>query len=131
MPLLLATVTCWCCYTLASSRVALPGGEVETRVYMRLLGRQRQVLVLALTLTVVALLVGVLAQPLPENTYLHAVRDTRGGCQGGITANPICYRKGPDGAWQWMELGGDGAWALSPPPDGLTVDYHFEQHMHG
>jgi len=101
----LAAVTCWFCIPIAIPRVWQgAGGEA---VYLRVLGQRRALVTLALSLTVLAALIHVLAVPTRTDPDLQAVRLAHAQCAtvlSDISSPSICYELDSGGVWvveQW------------------------------
>lgn len=69
-----SALTLWVAAFVAQPRKPLPGNEVQEFVYCHLLGRQRLLVLLALGVTLLALLVAVLALPQREHPMLMCSR---------------------------------------------------------
>lgn len=92
-------LACWLAVLIATPRRPRVGNEIEELVYVRLLGRQEQLRLLAIVATAAALFMFVLALP------AHGVRDAgyilsgRYYCTPAEADTQMCYSLQPDGSW--------------------------------
>jgi hypothetical protein len=124
-------LTCWVCALIAIPRKPRFGNEAEELAYFRLLGRQRTLALIALCITAVVFIVGVLSLPQRLDPDLHAVRQARVACAAsrasaldgldyGIIITSRCYEFQPGGTWAERLEKPDGSWVIvatmtSPP----------------
>jgi hypothetical protein len=118
---ILIPAACWLCAVIAVPRKPCVGNEVEELVYARLLGRERQLVLLACVVTVVTLLVLVLSLPRRIDPTLDAVRHPPQVCADHLVGVPTCYTRQPDGTWVEEAMQDDGSWrqvsVARPPAD--------------
>ncbi len=119
-------ITCWLCALVAMPRRPLPGNEVQEFVYARILGRQRQLALFALIVTLGAFLVLVLSLPPRIEPALRAARAPHRICFYPPLGFPTCYELQQGGTWMHEEMV-DGSWfvveTVSSPPDEINPDY--------
>jgi hypothetical protein len=120
--LIAIALTCWVCTLVAAPRRPLPGNEVEELVYARLLGRQQRLLLLALLVTVVAVLAFVVTFPQQINADQQAL-PARRVCTQPSVGFPTCYEQQANGMWARQEMQSDGTWltvATVTAPEGTA-----------
>jgi hypothetical protein len=93
---------CWLCALIAIPRKPRFGNEVEELVYVRLLGRQHRVILLALIVTVVAFVAMVMALPHTMQPNRSAVTNTYAICADADaqSSRPPCFTRRPGGTWE-------------------------------
>lgn len=121
---LLSPLICWLAVLVARPRTPLPGGEVQERIYARLLGRQQMLIVLATVVTVAMLLAQIVALPEREDADLSMIRHAHAVCLkehdraadmidfGGIMTAPKCYELSAGGVWLVKKQRPDGNWII-------------------
>lgn len=90
IPLVTAALAFWAAALIARPRRPLPGNEVQELVYVRLLGRQQILTTIALGVTLLALLVGILALPQQDALALSCARWERGAAGAASHTSPPC-----------------------------------------
>ena len=121
--LIAIALTCWVCTIVAAPRRPLSGNEVEELVYARLLGRQHRLLLLALLVTVVAILAYVVTLPQQINADQQAP-PARRACTQPSVGFPTCYEQQANGTWARQEMQSDGTWltvATVTAPEGIAA----------
>jgi hypothetical protein len=79
----LVALTCWMCTLLATPRRPLAGNEVAELVYVRLLGRQQRLVLLACAATAALILTLVLGMP-------HRLSSSAGSLPGAAATETVC-----------------------------------------
>ncbi len=121
---LLSPLICWLAVFVARPRTPLPGGEIQERIYARLLGRQQVLIVLATVATAIMVLAHIISLPQDDDADLRAIREARTACLtaqfkasdaldfGGIMTAPKCYELSAGGVWLVKKQRPDGSWII-------------------
>ncbi len=129
-----AALTCWLCALLARPRRPLPHSPLDELLCDRLRANQRRAVVLACSVSCVALLAWILARPAAIDADAAVLRDARvstgsapipdtrdtRGCFATWLVTPVCWREQPDGSWLVEGQLDDGTWVNGAPREDGT-----------
>jgi hypothetical protein len=108
------TLVCWCCALIVRPHPRLLHAQSGHPVLVRRLGRQQQVLGIAVAATLVALMSVLVTLPAQPNAQLRDLRVAQATCGQAAygVGVPTCFEMQPGGRWEEAESQGDGQWMV-------------------